>query len=82
MDAVGAFVNRGDAHIAHKLRRACFFDKAHAAENLHRQIGQGGAVFGAPAFYDGDQKVQSRLRLFLHIGARVAFGGVQCGSGL
>ena len=39
LDAVGAFVDGGDAHVAQMLGDAGFLDVAHAAEHLHRQVG-------------------------------------------
>ena len=37
LDAVGAFVDRGDPRIAQMLRRAGLLDEAHAAMHLHAE---------------------------------------------
>ncbi len=46
LDAVGAFVEHGDARVAHELLHAPFADVAVAAENLHAEIGDGEGVVG------------------------------------
>lgn len=69
LDGGGAFVDRGDAGVAHVLGDAGFFDEAHAAEDLDRQRGEFHRAFGAPALEHRGQQFNAA------VGA-VALGGV------
>jgi hypothetical protein len=62
LDAGGAFVDRGDAHVAQRLRHAGLLDETHAAVHLHRQRGQFRGLIGAPALDDRDQQLAARQR--------------------
>jgi hypothetical protein len=48
LHAVGAFVDRGDPHVAIVLGDAGFLDEAHAAMDLHGKAGHLDANVGAP----------------------------------
>ena len=56
MDAVGAFVDRGDAGIAHVLRRAGLLDEAHAAMDLDADRGRLVADVGRERLGDGGEQ--------------------------
>ena len=62
LDAVGAFVDRGDARVAIELRGAGFLDEAHAAMDLYAQAGDFAADVGAPGFEQGHQRFGAFLR--------------------
>lgn len=61
LDGGGAFVDRGDAGVAHVLGDAGFFDEAHAAENLDRQRGEFHRAFGAPALEHRGQQFDAAV---------------------
>ena len=58
LDAVGAFVDRGDPRVAKMLRRAGLLDEAHAAVHLDAERGDLDADVGRERF--GDRREQRR----------------------
>ena len=56
VDAVGAFVDRGDPGVPHVLRRAGLFDEAHAAVDLHAERGRFVADVGRERLGDRGQQ--------------------------
>ena len=82
LHTVGAFVDGGDAHVAHELGDAGFFDIACAAEYLHGQVGEHGAVVAAPGFNDGDEVVEPAFGGFFGGGFGVLVRGIERGGGL
>ncbi|MNQ77520.1 hypothetical protein D3C85_923900 [compost metagenome] len=61
LDAVGAFVDRGDAGIAVVLGGAGLLDEAHAAVDLDAQRGDFAADVGGPGLGDGGEQVLAAL---------------------
>ena len=61
LNAGRALVYRGDARIAEVLRRAAFFDEAHAAVDLHARRGDLDRLLRAPSLHDGRQEIEQRL---------------------
>ena len=65
LDAVGAFVDRGDACVTIKLRRAGFFDETHAAMHLHAEGRDFDADVGRTRLGDRRQQRGACVRRFL-----------------
>ncbi|MNJ30555.1 hypothetical protein D3C77_251550 [compost metagenome] len=73
LDAVGAFVDRGDAGVAIILSRAGLLDEAHAAVHLNAHRGDLAADVGGPGLGDGGEQVLAALPdLALFLGGGVA----------
>ena len=70
LDAVGAFVDRGDARIAHVLRRAGLLDVAHAAVDLHAERSDLVADVGRERLGDRRQQRGALARRRALLGAR------------
>ncbi len=62
LDAVGAFVDRGDARVAEKLRRAGLLDEAHAAMHLYAERGDLVADVGGERLGDRREQRGARVR--------------------
>ena len=62
LDAVGAFVDRGDAGVAKVLRRAGLLDIAHAAVHLHAERGDLVADVGRERLGDRGQQRGALVR--------------------
>ena len=69
LDAVCALVDRGDARIAEELRRAGFFDVAHAAVDLHAERGDLVADVGRERLGDRRQQRGALARRGARFGA-------------
>ena len=57
LDAVGAFIDRGDAGVAIVLGRAGFFNKAHATVDLKPHRGNLDADIGGPGLGHGHEQL-------------------------
>ena len=82
LNAVGALVDRQDAGVAVVLRRAGFFDKAHAAVDLHPGGGDFAGDVGAPALDDRGQQIDPALGARGFIAVRVSVGHVDVAGGV
>jgi len=67
----GAFVDRQDLGVPVVLRRTRFFDKSHAAVNLHAQAGDFQTHLSAEAFDQRHHEFIEGLILFAHLGISV-----------
>ena len=70
LNTICAFINRQNTRIAHKLRRAGFFNKAHAAMNLHTQRSHLIGDVGAEGFRDRRQQIILGFRFGVARGMR------------
>ena len=61
LDAVGALIDRRNAHVPQILRRTGFLDVAHAAVYLHPQRGHLHTQLGEPAFDHRDHQINTAL---------------------
>ena len=61
LDAVGALVDRRNAHVPQILRRTGFLNVAHAAVYLHPQRGHLHTQLSEPAFDHGDHQINAAL---------------------
>jgi hypothetical protein len=77
LDAVGAFVDRGDARVAKKLRRAGFLDIAHAAMHLHAERSDLVADVGRKRLGERRQQRGARVRRLPRGGVGAALGAVE-----
>ena len=62
LNAVGSFINRGNAYIAIKLRCARFLNKAHSAMHLNTERGDLAAHVGAVGLGKRRQQINHLLR--------------------
>ena len=76
-----AFVNRQNFGIAVVLRYASFFDKAHAAVNLHAQRSDFQTHLGAITFDERHEEFIKRLICLAGFGIGVVVGGIVGGGG-
>src|SRR3546814_13156252 len=65
LDAVGAFVDRGDARVAIMLRGAGFLDEAHAAVHLHAEARDLAADVGGVRLDQRDEDVSAHRGRFV-----------------
>ncbi len=62
LDAIGAFIDRGNARIAPMLRGAGFLDEAHAAMDLHAEASDFDPDIGPPCLDQRSQHFAARPR--------------------
>ena len=77
LNAVGALVDRGDARVAIKLRRAGFLDEAHAAMHLHAERGHFDADIAGKGFGERREQRSARMRGLARRLVGAALGAVE-----
>jgi hypothetical protein len=81
LDAIGAFVDRGDARVAIVLRGAGFLDKTHAAVDLHAERGDFIADVGGERLCDRRQQRAARRGVAADLGVGGAHGNIERDGG-